>query len=66
MGYANLVRIVPDAMDVASCKGGSMTYEAPQVVDYGTLVALTAAQQNGGHLDRDFLAGTLRGDLTFS
>jgi hypothetical protein len=43
-----------------------MTYEAPQVVDYGTLVALTAAQHGGTRLDRGFPAGTLIGDLTFS
>jgi hypothetical protein len=43
-----------------------MNYEAPRVVDYGTLVALTAAQHDGEYTDRDFPAGTPRGDLTFS
>lgn len=43
-----------------------MKYEPPQVVDYGTLVALTAAQSDGDHTDRDFPAGTPKDDLTFS
>jgi hypothetical protein len=43
-----------------------MTYEAPRVVDYGTLAALTAAQHDGNYTDRDFPAGTPKDDLTFS
>jgi hypothetical protein len=43
-----------------------MAYEAPRVVDYGTLVALTAAQSDGERTDRDFPAGTPKNDLTFS
>lgn len=43
-----------------------MSYEAPQVKDYGTLVELTAQQQDGNFTDADFPAGTPRGDLTFS
>jgi len=44
----------------------SMTYEAPKVVDYGTLVELTAAQQDGDFTDRDFPVHTPKNDLTFS
>jgi hypothetical protein len=43
-----------------------MTYVAPQVTDYGTLVELTAAQQNGNFTDKDFPAHTPKGDITFS
>lgn len=43
-----------------------MTYEPPELTDYGTLEDLTAAQTNGQFTDRDFPSGTPRGDLTFS
>ena len=43
-----------------------MTYEAPKIADYGTLVELTAGQTDGEALDRDFPAGTPKRDLTFS
>jgi hypothetical protein len=43
-----------------------VSYEAPQVKDYGTLVELTAAQQTGNFTDADFPAGTPKEDLTFS
>jgi hypothetical protein len=43
-----------------------MSYEAPTVVDYGELTDITAAQQDGNFTDREFPAGTPRGDLTFS
>jgi hypothetical protein len=43
-----------------------MEYNAPAVVDYGTLVELTAAQQDGESLDRDFPVHTPKKDLTFS
>jgi hypothetical protein len=43
-----------------------MRYEAPQVIDYGTLVELTAGQTNGNFTDRDFPAHTPKDDLTFS
>lgn len=43
-----------------------MEYEAPVVVDYGTLVELTAAQQDGNFTDRDFPVNTPKQDLTFS
>jgi hypothetical protein len=43
-----------------------MHYEPPEVVDYGTLEELTAAQQDGDVTDRDFPAGTPKTDLTFS
>jgi hypothetical protein len=43
-----------------------MTYEVPQVKDYGTLVELTAGQANGDFTDKDFPAHTPKSDLTFS
>jgi hypothetical protein len=41
-------------------------YQGPTVVDYGDLKDVTAALADGGHLDRDFPAGTPKDDLTFS
>ena len=41
-------------------------YEKPEVVDYGTLAALTAGAAAGSRLDAGFPAGTLFGELTFS
>jgi hypothetical protein len=43
-----------------------MTYEAPQVTDYGTLEELTAGGTEGDCTDAVFPAKTLRGSLTFS
>jgi hypothetical protein len=43
-----------------------MKYETPRVVDYGTLVALTAGQLSGNFTDKDFPAHTALHDLTFS
>jgi hypothetical protein len=43
-----------------------MAYEAPAVVDYGTLAELTAGQSDGDYTDRDFPVNTPRDDLTFS
>jgi hypothetical protein len=43
-----------------------MDYREPKVVDYGDLKDVTAASSSGTHLDKDFSAGTLIGDLTFS
>jgi hypothetical protein len=43
-----------------------MKYEAPKIVDYGTLAELTAGQQDGNFTDRDFPAHTPKKDLTFS
>ena len=43
-----------------------VAYEAPRVVDYGTLTDVTAANTTGEFLDADFPAGTPKGDLTFS
>jgi hypothetical protein len=42
------------------------SYVKPTVEDLGDLVALTAAQQNGDALDRDFPRGTPKSSLTFS
>jgi hypothetical protein len=41
-------------------------YEAPAVVDYGDLVALTAMHSDGNYTDQDFPAHTPKGALTFS
>lgn len=41
-------------------------YEAPQVVDFGDLVALTAGESDGCDLDSSFPAGTPKRNLTFS
>ena len=41
-------------------------YEAPHVVDFGDLVALTAGQSDGCDLDSSFPAGTPKKNLTFS
>lgn len=41
-------------------------YEAPRVVDFGDLVALTAGQSDGCDLDSSFPAGTPKKNLTFS
>ena len=43
-----------------------MDYQAPVVVDLGTLTELTAAQQDGDFTDRDFPVNTPKKDLTFS
>lgn len=42
------------------------SYEAPQVVDYGDLVELTAAASHGSFTDATFPAHTPFGDLTFT
>jgi hypothetical protein len=41
-------------------------YQSPQVTDYGTLVALTAAAAAGTRIDASFPAGTPITSLTFS
>ena len=41
-------------------------YEAPQVVDYGELIELTAAGGNGDCLDADYPLGTRKSALGFS
>jgi hypothetical protein len=43
-----------------------MRYEAPKIVDYGTLVELTAGQADGDFTDRAFPENTPKRDLTFS
>jgi hypothetical protein len=43
-----------------------MKYEAPRIEDYGDLVELTAAQNDGNFTDADFPAMTPKDDLTFS
>jgi hypothetical protein len=41
-------------------------YEAPEIVDYGDLTALTAGAADGAYLDASFPAGTAKGALGFS
>lgn len=41
-------------------------YGAPQIVDYGDLVELTAAASDGAFTDAAFPPGTPRGDITFT
>jgi hypothetical protein len=43
-----------------------MDYQGPEILDLGELQDLTAGQQDGEQLDRDFPAGTPKSDLTFS
>jgi hypothetical protein len=43
-----------------------MTYQTPQVVDYGKLTDITAGQADGDFTDRDFPVNTPKRDLTFS
>jgi hypothetical protein len=43
-----------------------MKYEAPEIVDYGDLTALTAGAADGSYLDADFPVGTAKGHLGFS
>jgi hypothetical protein len=43
-----------------------MTYEAPKISDYGTLVELTAGQSDGNFTDQLFPILTPKKDLTFS
>jgi hypothetical protein len=42
------------------------SYEAPQIVDYGDLVELTAAASHGSFTDATFPAHTPSADLTFT
>lgn len=41
-------------------------YEAPQIVDYGDLLELTAGASDGCFLDSDFPSGTMKSQLGFS
>jgi hypothetical protein len=43
-----------------------MEYESPEVVDYGTLVDLTAARDHSHHTDCNFPSGTPSHDMCFS
>jgi hypothetical protein len=43
-----------------------VSYETPKIVDFGSLVELTAAFHDGGQTDADFNAHTPKGDLTFT
>ena len=44
----------------------AMTYQTPEVLDYGSLTQLTAGQRDGNFTDRAFPAHTPKQDLTFS
>ena len=43
-----------------------MSYEKPEVVDYGALANVTAGMEDGDFTDRDFPVNTPRDELTFS
>ena len=43
-----------------------ITWETPQIEDYGDLTELTAGGQGGENLDAAFPEGTPRSQLTFS
>jgi hypothetical protein len=47
-------------------KAGAIQYEAPKITDYGSLVELTAANQDGDFTDKSFPVHTPKKDLTFS
>jgi hypothetical protein len=47
-------------------RGANMEYESPKVVDYGTLVDLTAARDHSHHTDCNFPSGTPSHDMCFS
>jgi hypothetical protein len=47
-------------------KGRGILYETPKIVDYGSLVELTAAQSDGDFTDKTFPVHTPKKDLTFS
>jgi hypothetical protein len=44
----------------------NQSYAAPQVIDYGDLVQLTAAASHGAYTDAAFSSHTPVADLTFS
>jgi len=44
----------------------TVEYEAPEVVDYGDLVELTAGQSSGDYTDATFPVGTPFRSVTFS
>jgi hypothetical protein len=44
----------------------TIEYEAPQVVDFGDLVEMTAGQSDGDLTDSSFPVNTPKRDLTFS
>ena len=43
-----------------------MSYEAPKLVELGSIEELTGGQSTGNFLDQGFPAGTPFNDLTFS
>ena len=43
-----------------------MSYERPEVLDYGSLTDLTAGQKDGNFTDKFFNIMTPKKDLTFS
>ena len=45
---------------------GLTSYEAPAVVDYGSLADITAGSLNGDFIDKNFPVNTPKADLTFS
>ena len=53
-------------MDATKNETDEPRYEAPTVVDYGSLAEITAGTLSGDFLDKTFPVNTPRGDLTFS
>jgi hypothetical protein len=59
----------PSLLSGAMSRGtdsAQLAYEAPRVLDYGSLTDLTAGQIDGNFLDADFPEGTPKSELTFS
>jgi len=47
-------------------KVAKRSYQAPEIRKFGDLQKITQGNSDGSFLDRDFPAGTAKGDLTFS
>lgn len=47
-------------------ESGPASYETPVIEDFGSLVEVTALQQDGEFTDATFPEGTPRGEITFS
>jgi hypothetical protein len=55
-----------DAITPPRDERDASAYEAPKIIDYGSLTEITAGMGDGGLTDRAFPAGTPKRDLTFS
>src|SRR5919197_5799971 len=56
----------PRSRQMQAIENEAPEYEAPEVVDYGDLIELTAAGGDGDCLDADYPIGTRRSALGFS